>query len=383
MNITRRGLMLGACSVAAHPMLSQVTFAAAPGDARLVVIILRGAMDGLDVARPVGDPLYSKYRPKLAGDGIDLNGYFAMHPKLGDLEHLWRKGQLGFAHAVSTPYRDERSHFDGQDLLEAGTGMGNGAARGGWLNRMVAAIPKAEVNLAFGVGSDPLPVITGGRRVARWSPDVDVDLTPQAELLLRHIYAPDPVFATAADEGMALAATIEKSALPKLANGKRRDPVAAFTAERLRAETRIAAFSLSGWDTHQGQAKGINAALDKLSRSLLTLHEGLGAVWDKTLVLAVTEFGRTVAENGTAGTDHGTAGAMIMAGGALRGGTVMGTWPGLEESALYKRRDLMPTEDVRRYAAWGMHDLFGISSSTLERDVFPGLGMGTTPQLIL
>ena len=85
MNITRRGLMLGACSVAAHPMLSQVTFAAAPGDARLVVIILRGAMDGLDVARPVGDPLYSKYRPKLAGDGIDLNGYFAMRPKLGDL----------------------------------------------------------------------------------------------------------------------------------------------------------------------------------------------------------------------------------------------------------------------------------------------------------
>lgn len=383
MSISRRGLLLGACSAAAHPLLSQVSFASAPGNRRLVVIILRGAMDGLDVVRPVGDPLYKTYRPKLAGDGIDLTGYFAMHPELSDLAPLWRKGQLGFAQAVSTPYRDERSHFDGQDLLEAGTLMGDGAARGGWLNRLVGAIPGAEVNLAFGVGNDTLSVITGPSRVGRWSPEVDVDLTPAAESLLRHIYEPDPLFADAAEAGMELAATIDQAALPRLSNGQRRDPVAAFAAERLKAETRIAAFSLTGWDTHQGQKRGISSALKRLNRAILSLHEGLGPVWDETVVLAMTEFGRTVRENGTAGTDHGTAGAMVMAGGALHGGQVYGDWPGLDEAALYQRRDLMPTDDVRRYAGWAMHDMFGIARSDLERTVFPGLDMGDALGLML
>ena len=383
MTISRRGLLLGACSAAAHPLMSNVSFASAPGDKRLVVIILRGAMDGLDVVRPVADPLYKAYRPKLSGDGVDLTGYFALHPDLKDLAFLWRKGQLGFAHAVSTPYRNERSHFDGQDLLEAGTLMGDSVARSGWLNRLIEAIPGATTNLAFGVGNDPLAVISGARRVGRWSPEVDVDLTPQAESLLRHIYEPDPMFSLAADEGMALAATIDRATLPKLFNGRPRDPVAAFTAERLKAETRIAAYSLSGWDTHQGQKRGMNAALDRLNRSILSLHDGLGNVWDNTLILAMTEFGRTVRENGTAGTDHGTAGAMVMAGGALRGGKVYGQWPGLEEAALYQRRDLMPTEDVRRYAAWAMRDMFGVAPNVLEGNIFPGLDLGDNVKLTI
>jgi len=383
MKVTRRQMLAGACSVAAHPLMSSATFASAPTDSRLVVIILRGAMDGLDAVRPVGDPLYAGYRPNLAGkDNIDLTGYFAMHPALKDLTPMWQRGELGFAHAVSTPYRDKRSHFDGQDLLEAGVGMG-GVGRGGWLNRLVGEMPGADVDLAFGVGNKELPLVEGQAVVSRWSPDLDVDLTPQAELLFRHIYAPDPAFAQAADVALELAATIESTQLPKLSNGKARDPIAAFAAERLLAQTRIAAFSLNGWDTHQKQQRGIKTALGRLSRMLMTLQEGLGSTWEKTMVVAMTEFGRTVAENGTEGTDHGTAGAMVMAGGALNGGQIFGDWPGLEEAALYQRRDLMPTDDVRRYAAWSIRQLFGTDKSLLSRSIFPGLDMGDQIKLTL
>ncbi|KMW59581.1 hypothetical protein AIOL_004563 [Candidatus Rhodobacter oscarellae] len=385
MDISRRGLLLGACSAAAHPLMTSVTLAAAPTDARLIVIVLRGGMDGLDVVRPVGDPLYQRYRPTLAQPGLDLTGYFALHPGLAELMPLWRRGQLGFAHAVSTPYRDKRSHFDGQDLLEAGTpAMGDGRARGGWLNRLVGAMPGASVELAFGVGNDELRILGGESPVSRWSPEVEVDLTPAAEDLFRHIYAPDPLFARAADKGMALAAAIEKSALPPLPNGARRDPVAAFAAQQLLDQTRIAAFSVGGWDTHQRQSRGIAGALGKLTGAILSLEDGLGpGIWGKTMVLAMTEFGRTVAENGTKGTDHGTAGALIMAGGALRGGAVYGDWPGLGEAALYKRRDLMPTADVRSYCAYAMRDLMGVGNTALETQIFPGLSLEADPRITL
>lgn len=378
--MSRRAMLAGACSLAAHPLMTTASFASAPTDMRLVVIILRGAMDGLDVVRPVADPHYAGYRPTLAGDGIDLDGYFAMHPRLGALRPMWQRGELAFAHAVSTPYRDKRSHFDGQDLLEAGIGM-DGFARDGFMNRLVAALPGAEVDLAFAVGGDPLPILGGAAPVNRWSPDVDVDLSPQAELLFRHIYAPDPVFAAAADQALKLAAAIETRDVPKLADGEDQHPVAAFAAQQLLQDTRLAAFSLTGWDTHRGQGRSLPRSLRTLSRTLRTLHEGLGAVWGKTLVLAMTEFGRTVAENGTGGTDHGTAGALLMAGGALRGGRVMGDWPGLDEAALYQRRDLMPTDDVRRYAAWAMRQMFGVEAATLEQNIFPGLDLGAEIKL--
>lgn len=385
--ISRREILLGgACSLAAHPLLSSMTLAAAPGDARLVVIILRGAMDGLDVVQPYGDPMLATHRPTLKtgpdSGMLDLDGYFGLHKALAGLMPLWRAGQLGFAHAVSTPYRNKRSHFDGQDLLEAGTGMDVGAIRGGWLNRMLQTVPGTNARTAFAVGHADMKVLTGTAPVGRWAPDVDVNLTPQAELLLDHIYADDPLFSPAAAEAMELAATIDQAKLPKLENGDRREPLAAFAAERMLEETRIATYSLNGWDTHRGQARGLSRALNQLQRSILTLREGLGGVWGKTMVLAMTEFGRTVAENGSNGTDHGTGGAMLLAGGALHGARVWGDWPGLDEAQLYQRRDLMPTQDVRRYAAWAMREMFDVDRSVLERDIFPGLDIGTDPKIV-
>ncbi|OZB14472.1 MAG: hypothetical protein B7X55_11220 [Rhodobacterales bacterium 34-62-10] len=158
--------------------------------------------------------------------------------------------------------------------------------------------------------------------------------------------------------------------------------LAEFAARQLRGQSRIAAFSLGGWDTHQAQAAGLTRALGRLSETILALRDGLGPDWGQTAVLALTEFGRTARENGTKGTDHGTAGAMLMAGGAVRGGQVLGDWPGLASDALYQGRDLMPTRDVRAHAAWAMRGLFGLDAAALEQAVFPGLDMGPDPRLL-
>jgi uncharacterized protein (DUF1501 family) len=160
--------------------------------------------------------------------------------------------------------------------------------------------------------------------------------------------------------------------------------LADYAAGHLKADTRIAAFSLSGWDTHRTQAEGIKVPLGRLQTLVLALRDSLGPeVWGKTMLLAMTEFGRTVAENGSKGTDHGTAGAMLMAGGALRGGRVLGTWPGLAEDALYARRDLLPTSDVRSWAGWAMRGLYGFDKGLIENVIFPRLDLGSDPGLLL
>lgn len=374
-----RSLALG-CSAAASPLITPVTLAAAPGDNRLVVIILRGAMDGLDVLRPVGDRSFARHRPTLTVENsLELGDFFALHPALEPLLPMWRAGELSFAHAVSTPYRNKRSHFDGQDILEAGV-SGADIGEDGWLNRALSLMPDARADTAFAVGRETLRLLTGPAPSSTWSPDSDLDLSPQAERLLRTIYQKDPLFQEAAEKAMALSELTDNPMSPRRA--ARASPLAEFAAGRLREETRIAAFSINGWDTHANQARSLPNALGELSDALLTLKQGLGPVWDRTAVLCLTEFGRTVRENGSRGTDHGTGGAAIFAGGVLRGQGVLGRWPGLASGDLYQDRDLMPTEDVRRFAAWALHALFPMSSADISGTVFPGLDMGDNPGLI-
>ena len=407
LRLTRRGLLarglaLG-CSAAASPFVTPIALASAPWDARLVVIILRGGMDGLDVVQPWGDRDFASLRKGALAAGpehgaSDLDGFFSLHPALAPLMPLWSAGQLGFAHAVATPYRDKRSHFDGQDLLEAGTGYGAGQpiSRDGWLNRMLQSVPGVEAQTAFAIGREDLLVLNGAAPVANWSPDTSLEMTPQAESLLRLVSEGDPRFAAAIDEAIALAASADTMADVEVddegmmamqqmveAGGGGHLKVAQFAVERLRADTRVAAFSLNGWDTHNGQAGALKRPLTQLAETIEALRLGLGDVWGKTAVLAMTEFGRTARENGTRGTDHGTGGAMIMAGGAVRGGKVYGDWPGLGEADLYDRRDLMPTADVRSYAAVAMEGLFGLDRGLLESAIFPGLDMGAVRPIIL
>ncbi|KEJ89602.1 DUF1501 domain-containing protein [Sulfitobacter donghicola] len=401
-----RSALLG-CSLAASPLVTPVSLAATPGENRLVVILLRGGMDGLDVVRPYGDPAYAALRgaPQIGGDegAIDLDGYFALHPALRALHPLWKQGQLGFAHAVSTPYRDQRSHFDGQDLLEAGlSSLSDGLSRDGWLNRVLQQLPNSHGETAFAIGRDQLSLLTGPEKVQRWTPESDLVLSPQAVKLAGLIMKEDPLFDAAFQQAMAISdndgdavATMggQREIIKKLNNNQKRggggktapleNRIAEFAGKRLREETRIAAFSINGWDTHQQQERPLSKALGRLSNAILTLQETVrGPVWNKTTVVAVTEFGRTARINGSGGTDHGTGGLMVLAGGALRGGRVLGDWPGLDEAQLYDRRDLMPTRDVRSVLGWLLHSQFGLPASTLETTVFPGMEMGSDMGLL-
>lgn len=385
----RAVLALG-CSAAAMPLLSHVTWASAPGDQRLVVVILRGALDGLDLLRPEGDPQLAALRPTLAAEpGHPLGGQFTLHPALGGLMPLWQAGELGFVQAVSTPYRDRRSHFDGQDLLEAGTAMDAPAAlrRDGWLNRLLQTVPGTDARTAFAVGREALPILTGPAPVQRWAPDTTMRVSAQGRRLLEEIYSTDPLFEAAATTAIDLSQSIEaRSSMATTPDTpaalKEIDSFASFTAARLAEDTRIVALSLAGWDTHAGQVSAIRRPLARLERLILSLRAELGPLWSRTAVLAMTEFGRTVRENGSGGTDHGTGGAMVTAGGAIRGGRILGRWPGLGESDLYAGRDLMPTGDVRAVAAWAMRGMYGLDRATLEGKVFPGLDMGADPGLI-
>ncbi|WP_299547492.1 DUF1501 domain-containing protein [uncultured Tateyamaria sp.] len=380
--LARTGLI--GCSLAASPLLTPVSFAAAPWDTRLVVIILRGGMDGLDVVQPYGDPAFNRLRGSLAlgpeGGAYDLDGYFALHPSLAPLIPMWEAGQLSFAHAVSTPYRDKRSHFDGQDLLEAGTTSLAGV-RDGWLNRMLQTVPDVTPQTAYAVGRSDMRLLQGKAEVANWSPDAQLDLSPQAVRLLELVTESDPALHAALSEAQLLSQMADDE--QKRGKGGHVE-IAEFAAARLSDEARIAAFSLNGWDTHSTQKRTINTALTRLSETLLTLRGKMrGDTWRKTAVVAMTEFGRTARQNGTAGTDHGTGGLMILAGGAIKGGHVFGDWPGLGDGDLYQDRDLMPTSDVRAQAAWVMRGLTGLDRHVLESAIFPGLDMGSDPGLIL
>ncbi|WP_072506452.1 DUF1501 domain-containing protein [Phaeobacter porticola] len=385
--LTRSGLV--GCSLAASPLLTPVSFAAAPWDSRLVVIILRGGMDALDVVQPYGDPAYAGLRSSLLGGpqngALDLDGYFALHPALAPLMPLWQAQQLGFVHAVSTPYRNKRSHFDGQDLLEAGT-PGLHERRDGWLNRLLQVTPGVEARTAFAIGQGDMKLLQGSAPVSDWSPDAQIALSPQAERLAGLMMEQDPLFHAALGEALDLARDARDNAANAARRGKRSRPhqrIADYAATQLRGDTRIAAFSINGWDTHNRQTGALTRALGRLSDTILTLKAGLGAgIWDKTAVVAMTEFGRTARENGTGGTDHGTGGAMVLAGGAIRGGRVHGHWPGLDEAALFDRRDLMPTGDVRAQVGWIMRGMIGVRHQDIANVIFPGVEMTTDPGLL-
>ncbi|MDA7429604.1 DUF1501 domain-containing protein [Primorskyibacter aestuariivivens] len=418
MTLSRRSVLLKSlalgCTAAASPFVTPVSFASAPWDNRLVVILLRGGMDGLDVVRPVGDRDFARLRSGTgdnhAEQSVDLDGFFAAHPSVNSLMPLWSAEELGFVHAVSTPYRGKRSHFDGQDMLEAGTGQAVGSRlRNGWLNRLLQVVGVEDAQTAFALGHDNQIVLSGQAPYSRWSPDANLNVSPQTMALAKSIMSGDPMLASALEQAQELAmGELSGAVVPEIDENGRpvgREPgmngsmdmqaarpkldssghvaLARYAGWQLSGSARIAAFSLNGWDTHRRQDVALPRSVTKLADILIALKEELGPIWDRTAVLAVTEFGRTVRLNGTKGTDHGTGGAMLFAGGALNGGRVVSDWPGLAERDLYEGRDLMPTRDLRAHAAWVIRDLFGLSVDDLERSVFPGLDMGPRSGLLI
>lgn len=378
-SLSRRGFLAGACCSAAAPILTPVTFAAMPGDSRFVTIILRGAMDGLDLVQPYADPAFAALRSKLGLTPetglLDLDGFFGLNPAAAALMPLWRAGELSFVHAVSTPYRDQRSHFDGQDMLE--TGGADQSQKTGWLNRALAVIPRSDGRRAIDINSSMELILTGPNEADSWSSQSNIALAADEIAFLERLYAGDTAFA----EAMAEAKKTDLAADTLHANAGRAAGIAGMArlaGGMLRDDYRIASFSINGWDTHVGQRGQFRKAVGDLATAIITLKEALQDDWKTTVVLAMTEFGRTARENGTAGTDHGTGGLAILAGGAVAGGKVLGRWPGLSDDKLLDGRDLMPTGDVREIAAAMLHKQFGVKPDNLTGKVFPGLGFDTS-----
>lgn len=376
---TRRNLLHLFAAAGAYSLMPALTLAAAPGNRRLVVVILRGAMDGLDVVRPHGDPDFARLRPNAEGT-IDLDGFYGLHPALKPVEAMFRSRELAFVHATATPYR-ERSHFEGQDILERGIDR-NDPSQSGWLNRLIGHFGGRSADLAVDIGDDI--VLDGPNPHGNWFPDLTLNLTGESAQFLQALYKGDPILEPSFAEIQQM--TGGDLGVPNLDPGVSPRELAGLAAKFLNQEARIAVFSMTGWDTHVNQAPRMAKQLAQLSAMLLKLRDDLGGNWQNTAVAMLSEFGRTAHLNGTAGTDHGTAGLTLLAGGLLangKGGQVHAAkWPGLGEAQLYQERDLQPTDDVRRYPAWLAARMFGLEPAALARSVFLGLELGSDPGII-
>ena len=397
--VSRRDFMKGMCSTAALAMAGTLypgmVFANAITDRRLVVVILRGGMDGMAALAPYGDKNYAALRGDLALDPsalLRVDPFFGLHPSLGPLTHLYKNGEMIAVPASASPYR-ERSHFDAQNILELGSTKPHGLDSG-WLNRLVGAINATEdTALAFGQG---LPAIMRGREsVNSWAPSALPDVGDDYLSLISKVYAHDPLFS----KNFAKAINIQDMSMDVLDGNERsmtrqsRSPQAFVTMAKTAGQwmakpdgPRIATLELGGWDTHVRQgAEGGRMAnnLSLFARGIDELKTGLGSHWSKTVVLAVTEFGRTARPNGNLGTDHGTAGTLFLFGGALKGGRIIHKWPGLSDADLYEGRDLRPTIDIREVVNGVLHEHYGISQNTLINDIYPGSrGVGHIKGLI-
>jgi uncharacterized protein (DUF1501 family) len=382
---SRRGLLLGGASFAAWAYLPKFARATDGRDPRLIVIILRGALDGLATVAPIGDPDYAGLHGSiaLAADGphaaTKLDSFFALHPSMPEFARMYREKQAAVIHAVSTPYRD-RSHFDGQDVLESGF-AGPGRVQSGWLNRALEALPKGgRVTSGLAVGVTTPLVLRGAAPTVGWAP---VNLPPAADdtaaRLLDLYQHRDPALASALSQGLKLEKTAlgdDMKAKPAPNNGNAMRQIARGAAKVMAADDgpRIAALAFDGWDTHANEGGPVGRLaqlLSGLDGALGEFQSGLGERWRDTVVVVATEFGRTARINGTEGTDHGTGTIALLAGGAVKGGRVIADWPGLKPANLYEGRDLAPTTDLRAALKGILHDHLGLSETALAKNVFP------------
>lgn len=336
---------------------------------KLVVIIARGAMDGLSVTVPVDDPDYRTLRGALAVEGaLPLSDGFGLHPSLSGLHALHAKGQMRWAPAVAIPAR-VRSHFDAQDVLENG-GEGLRQAADGWLNRALALTGGSGLS----IGPQTPLILRGTTPVSSWAPGGPAPGDDRIASLLQDLYVDDALLATnlargLETEAMALEAGDGTPLRRNDVNGLGRAGARLMTGE---TGADVVALSVDGWDTHARQTPQMTTRLTGLDRIIGGLHDGLGERWRDTIVVVATEFGRTARANGTGGTDHGTASSLVLAGGALAPGGPVGDWPTLAANRLYESRDLAPTLDVRSVFKGLLRDHLGVDRAALDTRVFPG-----------
>jgi uncharacterized protein (DUF1501 family) len=370
--------------------------AANPAGKKLIVVMLRGAVDGLNVVAPVGDENYLRLRPTIGlaapgmdGGALDLDGYFGLHPALASLQPLWAARRLAFVHASGSP-DGTRSHFDAQDYMESAT-PGRKNTPDGWMNRLVAALPGPQSpSRLLGIGP-VLPRILAGRAAAVNLPNVagaaraDLLDRPPMKSAFDALYANHPRFGRAYADGRAAHREVmgalesrEMQAADRgapLPNGFPDDAARLAGLMRNDPNIQLAFVALGGWDTHanQGAASGQLAnRLAPLGQGLAVLAERLGPLFDDTVVVVMSEFGRTARENGNGGTDHGHGNVMWVMGGKVRGGKVYGDWEGVGDAKLNEGRDLPVTTDFRSVLAQITEQHLMLDDRRLEQ-VFPAM----------
>ena len=392
---SRRELLLASGTLFAWAHMPKLAFAEGR-DPRFLAIILRGALDGLATVAPVGDPDWASLRGEnalsLGGKtpALKLDEFFALNPAMPNLHRMFQAGEAIVVHACATPYR-ERSHFDGQDLLESGFPK-PAPSDTGWLNRALSALqaggrvdPKG--GRVFAVGPVTPLIARGPAPVLSWSPQRVMPASDDTVARLLDLYRQsDTKLAGVLEDNSKLAAIeqsgdmgmVQKPGGPGPAQVRAYFSDAAGNAAKFLAQPdgpRVGALALDGWDTHfnEGIAQGrLSELLGSLDDALAAIKTNMGPAWRETVVALATEFGRTAHINGTDGTDHGTATVALLVGGALKGGRVIADWPGLKPAALYQNRDLAPTTDLRAVLKGVLKDHLRADDHTLAQNVFPG-----------
>lgn len=389
---SRRALLVGGGAMFAWAQLPRLASAAGTRDPRLVVIVLRGALDGLAAVPPVADPNYARLHGQIAlslsGEhpAVPLDGFFALHPAMPVFARLFKEGRAAVVHAAATSYR-ERSHFDGQDVLESGQ-PGPGFVQSGWLNRALAALPAAGRVGGHGglaVGPSTALIMRGAVPVLGWAPQIVAAASDDLAARVMDLYAHrDPILKVALAQGLETDRVAMREGMSQVGATPARN-VTPLLGMRLTAEgaaklmaaddgPRVAALAFDGWDTHanEGGATGrLAQLLGGLDSAFAAFETGLGRRWKDTSIVAITEFGRTARINGTVGTDHGTATVALLAGGAIKGGRVVTDWPGLKDEQLFERRDLKPTTDLRAVLKGLLVEQFDLAPTVLGDTVFP------------
>lgn len=373
MSATRRDALrllgLGATAV----VMPRIAFAAANTEKRFVFFILRGGMDGLAAVIPVGDPGYARVRGEFLDQQspVMLDNVFGLHASLAPLKRFYDAGDLLPVHAVASSHR-ERSHFAAQDVLEAALAKPNSTSSG-WLNRLLAeheaASGRKRQGLALGA---TMPfALRGPVQVDSSAPD-KLPGAPAAFVdRMMALWSEDVVLGQALADHQMVA--MEPKDMARFGSLQAVVDLARIAATRLAQPNgpRIAVIEMNGFDTHSAEANRIRQQFDALSQALTALADGLKPVWRDTVIMAVSEFGRTVIPNGSGGTDHGTGGAGFLLGGAVKGGRVYADWPGLKQPQLYENRDLRPTLTMTALykAVTAAH--FGLEGAATMARLFP------------
>jgi len=380
--MNRRHFLGSAAAAGALLLAPSIAFARAATDRRFVFIIQRGAADGLATLAPLGDPAFAGLRGAFAEDaaaGARIDPFFSLHPSLVETAKLYQAREALFVHAVASPYRD-RSHFDGQNVLESGADAAY-KLKDGWMNRLLGLLPQDEAK-AIAVSSTVPLALRGTREVASYAPSALPQPTDDLLARVADLYHNDPQLMPLWNEAMAT----RKLTGDLTAGGGQNAAATGALAARLLAGpggNRIAFIETGGWDTHSGQRARLGLQLKGLDALLAALKAGLGPDWSNTLVLVATEFGRTATPNGTGGTDHGTASAAMLLGGAVDGGKVVADWPGLSQAALYEGRDLKPTTDLDALIAGALAQHYALEPARVGGALFPSGARGRAlPKLI-